>query len=86
MRTGALTLGRATAKATMLLLLYQPTRGKMKKDDPYGQLGQQWGDATPTKDIKDAFAKVVLRHRGPIGICVLRYYKVCTAYILRYNP
>lgn len=29
----------------------------MKKDDPYAQLGLQWGDATSTKDIKDAFLK-----------------------------
>ena len=27
----------------------------MKKDDPYAQFGLQWGDATSTKDIKDAF-------------------------------
>lgn len=29
----------------------------MKKEDPYAQLGLQWGDATSTKDIKDAFRK-----------------------------
>lgn len=29
----------------------------MKKDDPYAQLGLQWGDATSTKDIKDAFRR-----------------------------
>ncbi|CAB9503366.1 ATP binding to DnaK triggers the release of the substrate protein [Seminavis robusta] len=34
---------------------YFTNTDEMKKDDPYSQLGLQWGDATSTKDIKDAF-------------------------------
>ena len=54
------TLGRArirshAPKAFSTSRLYFTNTDQMKKDDPYAQLGLQWGDATSTKDIKDAF-------------------------------
>ena len=35
--------------------LYFTNTDKMKEDDPYAQLGLQWGDATSTRDIQTAF-------------------------------
>lgn len=55
-------LGKPVGRDRLLLChssrcSYFTNTDEMKKDDPYAQLGLHWGDATSTKDIKDAFRK-----------------------------
>lgn len=41
--------------AQVVIRSYFTNGDRMKKDDPYAQLGLQWGDGASTQQIKDAF-------------------------------